>query len=184
MAKPCKYCGSTLHFSYQCFRNPKRGYAIKKKYEQVYKTGKTPKHDKMLSSQSLDRKRLIMELDRYCSLVVRISASNKFGVLSCYTCGKRISYKMCDNGHLKSRQFQGTRFDFDNMRPQCQNCNRTLKGNLVKYREKLAKEIGEERVNALDKKKSQKISTPELEELLKEVKTKYKKLVEEKKKSL
>jgi 5-methylcytosine-specific restriction endonuclease McrA len=23
-SKPCKYCGSTLHFSFQCYQNPKR----------------------------------------------------------------------------------------------------------------------------------------------------------------
>lgn len=85
------------------------------------------------------------------------------------------------NGHFKSRQFQGTRFDFENMRCCCEVCNVTLHGNLKKYREHLIREIGEDRVNALDRKKSQKISTPELEELLGKVKLKYKQLLEAKK---
>lgn len=61
------------------------------------------------------------------------------------------------------------------------NCNVTLHGNLKKYREHLIREIGEDRVNALDRKKSQKISTPELGELLKEVKAKYRELLKQKK---
>ena len=176
----CKFCGSDFHWSYQCRLNPKRGYTIKKKYEQAYKTGKTPKHDKLLSSQTLNRKRLIMELDKYCSLIVRISASNQFGILSCYTCGKRIPWKCSDCSHLISRQWLGTRFDFDNMRPCCQFCNRTLHGNLKIYRQNLTREIGEDRVNRLNLKKSSKLSTIQLEEILENIKQEYSSLVEKK----
>ena len=175
----CKICGGP-HYKYQCFQNPKRKYALKRKYSE-YKAGKTPRRDKVLSAQTTARKRLILDLDKYCSLIVRIQASDKFGVASCFTCGRRLPYKMLDNGHFKSRQFVGTRFDFDNMRPQCQNCNRFLKGNLSQYRERLVNEIGEKRVDDLDKKKANKLSTPELEELLKELKLKYKNLIEKKK---
>lgn len=175
----CKICGGP-HYKYQCFQNPKRKYALKRKYSR-FKAGLTPRADKVLSKQNLDRKRLIVDLDKYCSLYVRVNYADKHGIVTCYTCGKRLPWKMSDNGHYKSRQFVGTRFDFDNMRPQCQNCNRTLRGNLAKYKEHLVKEIGETRVNELNIKKTRKISTVELEEMLKDIKTKYKKLVEKKK---
>lgn len=180
----CKFCGSEFHWSYQCRLNPKRGKTLARKYKQACKTGKTPKHDKLLSNQPLDRKRLIMELDRYCSLIVRISASNQFGILSCYTCGKRIPWKMADCSHFISRQWGGTRFDLTHLRACCQFCNRDLHGNLKVFRKNLIKEIGQEKVDELGRKKFQRISTPELQEMLKEMKIKYKNLVEEKKKAL
>lgn len=180
----CLLCGQYGHYKSFCFRNPSRKYALRRKYS-AYKRGVKPKGDKLLSNEkSLDRRRLIMELDRLCSLIVRVEASDKYGVATCFICKKRLPYKQMQNGHYRSRQFQGTRFDFDNMRCCCITCNVVLHGNLAKYRESLVKEIGEERVNALDQKKNKKISTPELEELLKEMKSRYKALVEEKKKSL
>ena len=176
----CKYCGSDFHWSYQCRLNPKRGKVLARKYKQAYKTGKTPKHDKLLSNQPLDRKRLIMELDRYCSLIVRISASNQFGIAECYTCGKRIPWKYGDCGHYRSRQHLQSRFDIDkNLRICCQSCNRLLHGNLVKYRQHLVREIGEEAVREVETRPTRKISTPELQEMLDEMKTRYKKLIDE-----
>jgi hypothetical protein len=56
-----------------------------------------------------------------------------------------------------------------------------LHGNLSRYRENLIREIGEKRVDALDLKKNNKISTVDLEKLLVEIKNRYKKDVEEKK---
>lgn len=176
----CPICGGP-HYKYMCWQNPKRKYALKHKYS-AYKAGQTPKRDKVLSSsKSLVRKRLVLELDKYCSLYVRVAASDKNGIATCFCCGKRLPWKVMHNGHFKSRQFQGTRFDFDNMRCCCETCNVTLHGNLQKYKEHLVREIGEERVNVLDRKKSQKISTPELEKLLREVKAKYRELLKQKK---
>lgn len=180
----CKICDQDGHYAYACWQNPRRGYNLRKKYEKAYKTGKVPRREKTLSKETTKRKQLIMELDKYCSLIVRIKASNKYGVANCYICGKRLPYKQMHNGHFKSRQFLGTRFDWDNMRCCCPECNVVLHGNIPKYKIKLVNEIGEERVNNLEKKKSLKPTTPELEELLKEMKIKYKELIEEKKKPL
>ena len=179
----CPICGGP-HYKSFCFKNPKRKKTLARKYKQAYRTGKTPKHDKVLTKQSLDRKRLIMELDKYCSLIVRISASNQFGIAECYTCGKRIPWKYGDCSHLISRQWGGTRFDLTHLRFCCQHCNRDLHGNLKVFRKKLIKEIGQAKVDELDKKKSRKISTPELQEMLDGMKKKYKNLLEEKKKQI
>lgn len=125
-----------------------------------------------------------MELDKYCSLVVRVGASNKFGIASCISCGKSVPYRLGDCGHYRSRQHLQTRWDLTNCNFQCTVCNRQLRGNLVKYRQALVRKVGEEKVRELETRPARKISTPELEELLKEMKSKYKALVEEKKKSL
>ena len=179
----CPICGGP-HYKSFCWQNPKRGYNLRKKYEKAYKTGKVPRGEKTLSKETTKRKRLIMELDKYCSLIVRVGASDKYGNCLCYICGRKLPYRQMHNGHYKSRQFLGTRFDFDNMRASCPNCNVVLHGNIPKYKEKLIREIGEKKVNDLERKKTLKPTTPELEELLKEMKIKYKELVEEKKKSL
>ena len=175
----CKICGGP-HYAYQCFQNPKRKYALKRKYSE-YKAGKAPKRDKVLSNQTSERKRLILELDKYCSLITRMSASDKFGVASCYTCGRRIPWKCLDCGHYITRQRIGTRFDFDNLRPQCQNCNRLLRGNLEIYKKHLLREIGQKKLDELELKKTNKITTPDLREMLEKVKGDYEVLVKRKK---
>ena len=179
----CPLCGGP-HYKTFCFKNPKRKQAIKQKYS-AFKSGRIPRKDKLLhETKNLDRRCLILELDKYYSWYVRVKASDKNGIAGCYTCGKRMPYKCLDNGHFVSRRFCGTRFDLDNMRPQCQNCNRLLNGNLTYYREKLIREIGDERVEALNQKKNNKISTPELEQMLEDIKVKFKKLLDEKKQSV
>lgn len=177
----CPICGGP-HYKYMCFQNPKRKYALKRKYSQ-YKAGKTPKHDKVLSAQSLNRKRLIIDLDSYCSKYVRLKAANNSGIAVCYTCGKQLPWKMMDCGHYRSRQHLQTRFDLNGLRTQCQVCNRTLRGNLKKYREHLVMEIGEDKVREIETRPPRKISTPELQEMLLEMKRKYALLLEERKKA-
>lgn len=129
----CKNCGAKTHWTYQCWKNPrKRKYAIKRKYS-GYKQGVKPKKDKLLRDEkSLNRRRLILELDKYCSWIVRLKASDKYGVITCYTCGKRIPYKMAHCCHYISRRYGGTRFDFDNLRAGCEYC---LTGEAELYRE-------------------------------------------------
>ena len=180
----CKYCGSHSHYSYMCFQNPKRGQAIRRKYSK-YKEGTVPKKDKLLHNEKdLDRRRIIMELDKYCSWIVRLRASDKWGVVSCYTCGKRIPWKAAHCCHFISRRFGGTRFDFENLKPGCERCNVALHGNLEVYRQKLSREIGEEGIARLEKNKNNKIPTVKLEEMLDGLKKEYKNLVEEKQKPL
>lgn len=178
----CKYCGSHSHYSYMCFKNPKRRSAIKRKYS-GYRAGVVPKRDKLLHNEkSLDRRRLIMELDKYCSWVVRLKASDKYGVVCCYTCGKKIPWKTAHCCHYISRRYGGTRFDFDNLHAGCEFCNVTLHGNLEKYKEHLLRDIGQDGIDKLEQNKNKKIPTSELKEMLENVKSEYKILVEEKKK--
>lgn len=64
------------------------------------------------------------------------------------------------------------------------NCNVALHGNLEEYRKHLLKDIGQDGINKLEQNKNKKIPTPELKEMLENVKSEYKKIVEEKKKVL
>ena len=73
-----------------------------------------------------------------------------------------------------------SRFDFRNLRPQCQNCNRVLRGNLKAYRNHLVREIGEDAVLELENRKPIKVMTSELESLLVAIKYEYQSLIKEK----
>lgn len=50
------------------------------------------------------------------------------------------------NGHYISRFFKYTRWELDNMRPQCFMCNMRLQGMPHIFRKKLVDELGEKRV--------------------------------------
>lgn len=172
----CPICGGS-HYKTFCYRNPRRKSILK----QRYKKGVASKNDTLLRNEkSLDRRKLIMELDKYCSWIVRLKASNEFGMINCYTCGKKIPINQAHCCHFISRRFGGTRFDFDNLRAGCENCNVVLRGNLEVYKKKLTKELGEEAIERLEQKKNLKIPTPELETLLKKVRQEYNNLVEQK----
>lgn len=119
-----------------------------------------------------NRKELIEKLDRLTSEYVRKSHADKNGLAYCYTCGMRLPWQQLDCGHFRSRRFIQTRFDLDNLRPQCQLCNRFKHGNLEIYREKLVKEIGLEKVEEIETRPSRKPFEIELENQISEIKTK------------
>jgi len=98
---------------------------------------------------------------------------------TCYTCGRKFLWKDLDCGHYIKRRFLNTRWDLDNLRPQCQYCNRNLGGNYRIYETKIANELGQEGVMKLwDKAYSQhKILDVELEQMILEMKMRLKTLM-------
>ena len=145
----CKYCGKEGHYAYQCF---------KKRAEQ--------KPKKPTAKRGNVRKQLIAELDKITSELVRKKACGSDGFAFCFTCGVRKPWQMLDCGHFRSRRFTQTRFDFDNLRPQCRECNRYKHGNLGIYRQKLVRELGEQKVKEIETRPPRKIMEIELEQLL------------------
>ena len=65
---------------------------------------------------------------------------------TCYTCEIRLAAHC---GHFVRRAIMGTRFDPDNLRPQCAYFNTFLFGNLAEYSARLIGQMGEERFKAL-----------------------------------
>lgn len=137
------------HYAYQCF---------KKRKEQP----------KPKSKPKSNRKNLISELDRVTSELVRRQASDSRGFAYCFTCGVRKPWQELDCGHYRSRRYIQTRFDLDNLRPQCKSCNRYQHGNLSAYREKLVRELGELKVQEIERRPSTKLLELELENLIQE----------------
>jgi len=110
-------------------------------------------------------KRLIDECDKLFSIIVRQSGMNDMGINKCYTCGYPDYWSNLECGHFLSRRHFTTRWDFNNARPQCTNCNVGLSGNIEIYEKKLKTEIGGQVVDEL-KNKARKRFTYDLRDIL------------------
>jgi len=97
-----------------------------------------------------DYKTLVRMLDKEMSVYVRNYRQIAPGYCKCVTCGKIMPWKQMQCGHYISRRVYATRFDLDNMRPQCAGCNGFRDGEHTKFRFALVEEIGEEKVKALE----------------------------------
>jgi len=56
-------------------------------------------------------------------LMIRVEASDGYGIVQCCSCGKRGYYQGFDAGHWISRSKTGTLFQERNVHPQCKWCN-------------------------------------------------------------
>ena len=108
----CKYCGGR-HYSYRCYKKPATA------HREPVRRVKKQKMDKVVSGSGMDRRKLIKRLDTLVSQYVRYKDSDRYGKVSCYTCGARYHWKDVDCGHFISRKYQGTRWDLQNLRVQC-----------------------------------------------------------------
>lgn len=104
--------------------------------------------------------RLIRECDDAMSRNVRmIGAWEVDGVWynKCYTHDveqyRVMPIKKLQCGHYLTRWYKAARWDYDNCRPQCYVCNMRKKGMSVEFRANLIKEIGVERVEAVEAKR-------------------------------
>ena len=70
--------------------------------------------------------------------------------VQCYTCEAAVRVAVADVGHYIDRRHYPTRYNEQNIRCQCQNCNRLLDGNKEIFRERLIAELGESAVIQLE----------------------------------
>lgn len=111
---------------------------------------------------------LIRKLDGLFSKYVRLNRADKEGIVPCFTCDKPFHYKKLQNGHYISRFYKSVRWNTDNCRPQCMWCNMLKSGDIVNFRERLIKEIGEPSVLELEQARTQlwKADRAELQQLI------------------
>ena len=70
---------------------------------------------------------------------------------TCISCGAVKPISKMHAGHFySSGHYPILRFHEDNVNGQCHRCNRHLHGNLIGYRERLVKKIGQERMCMLE----------------------------------
>jgi hypothetical protein len=101
--------------------------------------------------EEMKHNELVHLLDAEISFFVRASEAIKAGspVIKCYTCGSPYYWQAMDCGHFEPRAEIGTRWDLNNLRPQCKRCNWTLEGNKVEYKRLLEAELGKDVVDQL-----------------------------------
>lgn len=101
----------------------------------------------------LDLKKIVKKADRLFSLKRRNEESDMYGLCYCITCGVRKTWKEMDAGHFVQREHMSTRWEKNNVWPQCRHCNRFKGGRYSVYRDQLIKIVGKEEVERLEKKK-------------------------------
>lgn len=109
------------------------------------------------------RSKLIKKLDVVFSKYIRLSNADKNGFCKCITCGNRFFWSKIQAGHFMSRKHYSTRWNEDNVKPQCVACNVYRAGEQYKYSLYLGNKLSEE---LHDKSKQiRKFTSLELEEM-------------------
>lgn len=122
------------------------------------------------------RSKLVKKLDVVFSQYVRLSNADKRGMCTCVTCGKVGHWKTggIQAGHFISRKHYSTRWDENNVKPQCIKCNMYNQGEQYKYSLYLGSNLSDELY-----KKSQEITkftSVELQEMIDFYSTQLKRL--------
>lgn len=114
--------------------------------------------------------KLKKKLDAIFSKYVRLSNADKNGYVKCYTCGVKKYWEKdgMQAGHFMSRKHTATRFDEQNVKPQCYSCNCHFYGRQFVFGKNLDKEFGEGTADALLQKsrQTQKNTVIDLQELI------------------
>jgi len=122
------------------------------------------------------RSKLVKKLDIIFSQWVRLSKADSRGFCTCVTCGKQGHWKTggIQAGHFMSRKHYSTRWDENNVHPQCVACNVYRAGEQYKYSLYLGKNLSDELYEA--SRKTVKFTNIELQEMILHYSTLVKKL--------
>ena len=98
-----------------------------------------------MPKKKLTRSKLVKKLDNIFSQYIRLSNS-KNGNCTCVTCGKVGHWKNggIQAGHFMSRKHYATRWNEDNVKPQCIGCNMFKAGEQYKFSLYLGGKLSEE----------------------------------------
>jgi len=72
----------------------------------------------------------------------RLQEADRFGYVKCVTCGKRMYWTDAEAGHYEGRETRTTRYDDQNVHPQCTKCNCFHEGRKPQYTLYLMKRYG------------------------------------------
>lgn len=99
---------------------------------------------KVKKPKKLSRSKLIKKLDTIFSQYIRVKDSNKKGIGTCVTCGKKEHWKNLQAGHFMSRKHYSTRWDEDNVKIQCVSCNVFRYGEQFLFSKYLGNKLSED----------------------------------------
>tara|TARA_B110000483_G_scaffold134510_1_gene160912 strand:- start:4 stop:393 length:390 start_codon:yes stop_codon:yes gene_type:complete len=123
-------------------------------------------------AKKASRSKVVKQLDSVFSQYIRQrEAVNE--IATCFTCGKRDHWKRLQNGHFQSRKHYSTRWDETNCQVQCAGCNVFKYGEQFIFGQNLDIKYGLGTSNDLyiKAKKTVKISTVELQDMIKHYKS-------------
>lgn len=122
------------------------------------------------------KSRLVKKLDSIFSKYIRLKHS-KNGICTCFTCGRKYEVKKIHAGHFMSRRHYSTRWDEENVRPQCYGCNVGNQGKQYEFAINLNKEEQGKADQLLSKSRELvKFSTGDIEMLIANYQDKLKQL--------
>ena len=127
-------------------------------------------------TKKLTRSKIVKKLDNIFSQYVRLSNS-KDGKCKCITCGKEGHWKNggIQAGHFMSRKHYATRWNEDNVKPQCVGCNMFKAGEQYKFSLYLGQQLSEELLQ--ESHKTVKFTSYELEDMIEHYSKEVKKLI-------
>ncbi len=107
---------------------------------------------------------------------LRTTGCSSWGL--CFTCGKRLHFKMLQAGHFIAGRHNANLFSEKGTHAQCYNCNINLRGNTLEYRRQIIKMYGQGYDEVLEKQAQQiiKLTISDLEELKRDLAQKIKEL--------
>lgn len=116
--------------------------------------------------KTISRSKLVKDLDSAFSQYVRL-VDTVDGMTTCVTCGDVKPWKQMQAGHFYTRGRYPTRWDEDNVHPQCYRCNIIYKGNYIHYTKYMIDFYGRDWVDDLEKRSlsGDKIPTPDIRTL-------------------
>jgi len=120
---------------------------IQKEKKQADKLKQVRKEVKELKEKLKTKKDYEKELQTVVNKFIRLRDKDK----PCISCDKPLLNKF-DAGHFyPAGSYKNLRFNEDNIHGQCVACNQHRHGNLLEYRPRLIKRIGQERLDELDR---------------------------------
>ena len=92
----------------------------------------------------MKRSTLVKKLDKIFSIWVRSKDADHAGMVDCFTCGVTKNWKYeIDAGHFQSRGKYETRWNEQNVKPQCKRCNGFRGGEQYRFAKNLDALYGE-----------------------------------------
>ena len=91
----------------------------------------------------MKRSTIVKKLDKIFSIWIRSKDADHTGQVDCYTCGVNKSWKYeIDAGHFMGRGKYATRWEEQNVKPQCKSCNGFRSGEQYLFSKHLDEEYG------------------------------------------
>lgn len=171
--KKCKICRKQFEPRYSSLQPTCNEPKCMAEYGRLNRDKFVKSEIKQLKEKTLDRKYYLKLAQTTFNTYIRLRDNNE----GCISCGTKANIKY-DAGHFWNvGNNPAVRFDEDNNHKQCsKNCNTSLSGNLLEYRERLIAKIGQERFDALNERRNhvKKWTIEELKEIIQTYRNKIK----------